>query len=169
MTDRTIMLPHNALSSILSGEKTQTRILLRIPGICGGFYTIRPPEEAVDLTDGDFERGVFHYSSASALSGPYHLPVRSGDRLSVVPKDFPLPSHPDQAITLLVERLDIRPLQSITHNGAIAEGCPRRHADPLAWFQQHWNQNHPGEDENWEANPFVAAVIFHPEFTLSGS
>lgn len=69
--------------ALLDGRKTQTRRLVKVPGIMGGMFPVLPPEEAIELLPGDFARGEWHYLSTGALSGPYRLPAAVGDRLYV--------------------------------------------------------------------------------------
>lgn len=65
--------------SIRRGEKTKTRRLLKMEGIMGGRFPVLPPERPVELDDGEHARGIWHYASTDALSGPYNLKFKLGE------------------------------------------------------------------------------------------
>jgi hypothetical protein len=69
--------------ALLDGSKTQTRRIAKVPGIMGGRYPVHPPEELIELEDGEFRRGIFHYASMGALSGSYEVGFAVSDRLYV--------------------------------------------------------------------------------------
>lgn len=81
MRERPILFSAPMVRAILAGTKTQTRRVVKIPGIMSrtAFAITSPEEEMIQLDD-----GTFHYLSTAALSGPYACPYgQPGDRLWV--------------------------------------------------------------------------------------
>ncbi len=81
MKERPILFSGPMVRAILEGRKTQTRRLLKIPGIMPRTaFPITSPDESIEKWDD----GTFHYFSTSAMSGPYPCPYgEPGDRLWV--------------------------------------------------------------------------------------
>lgn len=81
MKERPILFSGPMVRAILAGEKTQTRRVVKLPGVMPrtSFLITSPAEEMLRFDDGSF-----HYLSTAALSGPYPCPYgQPGDRLWV--------------------------------------------------------------------------------------
>ncbi|MGE8688579.1 MAG: hypothetical protein ACN6PJ_15655 [Achromobacter sp.] len=81
MKESPIIFNGAMVRAVLAGDKTQTRRVVKIPGIMPGTsYAITSPDEEILR----FDDGTFHYLSTAALSGPYPCPYgQPGDRLWV--------------------------------------------------------------------------------------
>lgn len=88
MSDNPRQLPFDAsapeVRALLDGRKTQHRFVAQLyPSIEGRHFVVYPPEELIELEPGEFRRGVCHYGSTGAISGPYDLPCAVGDQFWV--------------------------------------------------------------------------------------
>ena len=84
MTDKPIIFSAPMIAALLAGTKTQTRRVAKITAVMGNKVPVTAAEERlIELEAEEFRRGICHYESTSALSGPYRLPYRVGDRLWV--------------------------------------------------------------------------------------
>lgn len=84
MTDRPINLTDWQVRAALDGRLSLVVEPVKLRAICGNMVGITSPNEApIQLEKGEFQRGIFHYESTDALSGPYPLNRATGDRLWV--------------------------------------------------------------------------------------
>ncbi|MBL8506611.1 MAG: hypothetical protein JNJ51_09665, partial [Methylobacillus glycogenes] len=81
MKERPILFSAPMVQAILAGGKSQTRRVVKIPGVMPrtSFTITSPDESMIQLDD-----GTFHYLSTGAMSGPYQCPYgRVGDQIWV--------------------------------------------------------------------------------------
>lgn len=187
MKERPILFSAPMVRAILDGTKTQTRRVVKIPGVMPhtSFVITHPEEEIIRFDD-----GTFHYLSTAAMSGPYACPYgQPGDRLwvretwglarqqfdhesrdVVYRADTQRPEPDDRwrssihmprwASRILLEVTDVRVqrLQDITEADVVAEGVSTPGPFAVHHFMDLWNSiNGTGA---WNANPWVWALSF---------
>lgn len=191
MSEKPILFSGQMVRAILDGRKTMTRRVAKIIGIMGNKLPVTAEgERLIELEPGEFNRGVFHYESLSALSGPYRLPAAVGDMLWVrealqsggdasvvyqadgavhpdaewVWKRLTLPStHCPRGlsrITLKVTGVKVERLQDISSVDAELEGV-NCDMSPRTFIDHFRNLwNSINGPGSWDANPWVSAISF---------
>lgn len=149
---KTLAFSPELVKAILDGRKTQTRRLIRpapktaapstvkcVIAQPNDLLAVREPWVKVD--------GKYLYAADDPIGVNRFKPAM------YMPREA-------SRLTIRVTQIDAQRLRQITDADALAEGCPRNHSDPVAWFAMLWDQIFTTPGERWADDPWVWVIRF---------
>jgi len=135
--------------AILSGQKTETRRLIRpqpkrLPSIAK--CPIAQPGDLLHVREPWAEQDGRIVYAADAPAG-----VRGFKPAMYMPRNA-------SRLTLRVTAVRAEHLAALSAKAARAEGAPAEEADPIAWFARLWDRFFEKPGERWVDDPFVWVI-----------
>lgn len=97
------------------------------------------------------EAGEYHYAADPASTTAEIVRWRGG---MAMPRSA-------ARLRLTITAIHAEPVQNITADQTLAEGCPPEHeGDPIAWFRDLWQYLYSKTEHRWSANPAVWVIAF---------